>query len=305
MNIPASTPVFLCLPAMGVEARFYRGFARSLQERTGAIAMTCDLLCRGGARKEAGEFGYREIVEEQIPMLVADARRRHPGPIILCGHSLGGQLGLLAAGLMHKPPDALVLLAAGTAHYAAWPTSERRRARAFVHLIAAAARIMPWYPGDLLGFGGDQPRRLMRDWTFNATTGRYRLEGSAHDEASIAAQVAKLRLPLLSIGLMGDRVAPEGAQEELLAHASVADVVRVHIDDSRLGSPWQRHFQWTREPSRVVEAIAQWLPTVAPCNNANSRPSQALPARTATFARGDREDGRRIACDGNECGATV
>lgn len=284
MNIPASMPIFLCLPAMGVEARFYRGFARSLQERTGAIAMTCDLLSRGGARKQAGNFGYREIVEEQIPRLVADARRRHPGPIILCGHSLGGQLALLAAGLMHEPPDALVLVAAGTAHYAAWPASERRRARAFVNLVASAARILPWYPGDLLGFGGDQPRRLMRDWAFNARTGRYRMEGSAHDQATIASQVAMLRLPLLSIGLMGDRVAPEGAQEELLAHANAADVVRVHIDDRRLGSPWRRHFQWAREPARVVETIAQWLPTVMPCEGANRRPSQALRARAVAFA---------------------
>lgn len=259
----AIRPVFLCLPAMGVGGRFYQRFAQALEARTGGTAFACNLLSSGGARRVAGEFGYREIVEHEIPALVARTRRRHPRrPVVLCGHSLGGQLGLLACGLMPQPPDALVLIAAGTAHHRAWPADDRRAARIAVELITLAARMLPWYPGDRLGFGGDQPRRLMRDWAFNAASGRYRLEGSALDEAALRARVAALRTPVLSVGLFGDLVAPEGAQEELLAHAPRADITRLYIDGEEPGGRWQRHFGWARDPAAMAQAIAAWTEEV-------------------------------------------
>ena len=259
MNDPATQPIFLCLPAMGVGARFYGRFAQALEARTGGIAIACELLIRGGARKVEGEFGYREVVEGEIPSLIARARRRYPGrPVVLCGHSLGGQLGLLASGLMRQPPDALVLIAAGTAHYLAWPARERPLARATVRLIAFAARVLPWYSGNRLGFGGDQPSRLMRDWTFNATTGRYRLEGSALDEAAIAARMATLRIPVLSLGIEGDLLAPEGAQAELLAHAPGAELTQSWMAEAQPIGRWRRHFSWARTPSAMAETIARW-----------------------------------------------
>ncbi len=255
-----SVPVLVVLPAMGVTGRYYLHFTNALAQEARVHAISCDLLSGGGRRRGARDFGYREIVEHEIPAIVARVRKRFPGhPVMLCGHSLGGQLALLASARMTEPPDGLILVAAGTAHHRVWPSRTRLKARLTVQLIRLAAGLLPWYPGDVLGFGGDQPRRLMRDWGYNAATGRYRLEGSSFDEARLAEAVSSLTLPILTIGIQGDLVAPEGAQMELTARLASARVDRVMLEGSVYGGHWRRHFGWARKPDAVAVAISRWI----------------------------------------------
>ena len=185
MNATRLPPLILGLPAMGVPASFYVRFADALGAATGADVEFADLPGQGERperTRDGADFGYREIVEEELPDWVARRRAEHPGrPILLLGHSLGGQLALLASATLAARIDGLVLIAAGTAHWRVWPAGQRGRAWATVQVIRAVSALWPWYPGHLLGFGGDQPRRLMRDWGHNATTGRYQLGGSTRD----------------------------------------------------------------------------------------------------------------------------
>ena len=260
---PIAAPVIVCLPAMGVSARFYRGFADALAAATGATVDTVDLRGQGSHPERArsgASFGYREIVEQDIPACVAGWRARHPGrPVVLLGHSLGGQLALLACAQRTARADALVLVAAGTAHWRAWPAPQRVRARCTVQAIRAAAAVLPWYPGGRLGFGGDQPRRLMRDWGFNATTGRYRLEGSARSTEAIEAALREVTMPLLAVEVPGDAVAPSGALDALLALVPHARATRRVVPVPHGQSPWRRHFGWARAPAPVVSEIVPWL----------------------------------------------
>ena len=91
--------LILGLPAMGVPASFYARFADALGAATGADVEFADLPGQGERPERArdgADFGYREIVEEDLPDWVARRRAEHPGrPILLLGHSLGGQLALL------------------------------------------------------------------------------------------------------------------------------------------------------------------------------------------------------------------
>jgi hypothetical protein len=106
----------------------------------------------------------------------------------------------------------------------------------------------------------------MRDWGYNATTGRYRLEGSSVDEAKLAKAVSSLQLPVLAVGVHGDLVAPEGAQIELIAPLQSACVQRVVLEGADYGGRWRRHFGWTRKPEVVANAISQWVRSVwLPC----------------------------------------
>jgi predicted alpha/beta hydrolase len=140
-----------------------------------------------------------------------------------------------------------------------WPAPHRLRARLTVHAISLAARLLPWYPGRLLGFGGNQPRRLMRDWSFNACSGRYRLEGSRRDEYALERELRAVQLPVLSLSMADDPVAPPGARDELLARLPGAQITRLDLAHSAQGSAWQRHFSWARDPDAMARQVASWL----------------------------------------------
>jgi len=253
-------PVFLCLPAMGVAASFYTPFAQALAQATAGAAVLADL--RGQGENEAlarrGEqFGYQEIVAQDIPSLIAAIAGQFPGhPLYLVGHSLGGQLGSLSAVHAASRLAGLILVASGTAHYRAWPRSLRWRAGFAVHAVRLAAALLPRYPGRRLGFGGDQPRRLMADWSYNATTGRYRCAGSRIDYEEALHGVV---LPVLSLEIRADPVAPTGAATELLARLASCAIERRQIDGVAADAPWLRHFSWAREPDEVVAGIITWV----------------------------------------------
>lgn len=254
----ARTPVFVCLPAMGVAASFYAPFAEALAQATVGVAVLSDLRGQGGSTELArrgAQFGYREIVEQDIPSLIAAIAAQFPDrPLYLVGHSLGGQLGSLAA--VHAPGLAgLILVASGTAHHRAWPKALRWRAGITVQVVRAVAALLPWYPGRLLGFGGDQPRRFMADWSYNASTGRYRCAGSRIDYEEA---LDDLVLPVLSIELRADPVAPTGATSALLAKLASCTIERKQIDGVTTDAPWRRHFSWARRPDDVVAEIHAW-----------------------------------------------
>jgi len=177
-------------------------------------------------------------------------------PIYLVGHSLGGQLASLVAAHAAHRLAGLILIASGTAHYRVWPKAARTRAAVVVHGICLAAMLLPWYPGQRLGFGGDQPRRLMADWRYNALTGRYRCAGS---RISYEAALQNVMLPVLSVELRDDPVAPAGAVEELLGKLAACPIERRQIDGVLADAPWRRHFSWARQPDEVIAAIARWV----------------------------------------------
>jgi predicted alpha/beta hydrolase len=258
----AERPVVVFLPAMGVAAGFYAPFLRDLERACGATVVALDLPGQGESplRARAGhDFGYRDVVESLIPDALARARREHGRrPTLLIGHSLGGQLATLACATVAPLLDGLILIAAGTAHWRAWPPGSRLRAAATVHAISATAMILPWYPGQYLGFGGNQPRRFMRDWSFNARTGRYRLEGSVRSSDDLAAALRAVSLPVLSVAIDGDPVAPCGARDELLNHLPRARVTRKVVPGIATDAAWRRHFSWARRSGDVVASITTW-----------------------------------------------
>jgi len=253
-------PVLLCLPAMGVAAEYYAPFAALLAGNR-AVAALVDLRGQGLSSQRArtgADFGYREILELDLPAAAAALRARYPGrPLYIAGHSLGGQLGVFFAACRKELVDGVILIAAGTAHFRAWQSgAQRLAARLLTFSVRLAAALLPWYPGHVLGFGGEQPRRLMRDWGLVSRDGLYRPEGSRFDYERAARA---LHTRVLSIGVREDPVAPASAREALLARLERSEVTRAEVSGVTAHRPWKRHFSWARAPEGVVGAIAGWL----------------------------------------------
>jgi predicted alpha/beta hydrolase len=251
------TAAVLVLPAMGVSARFYEPLAREFASR-GRPTVTVDLRGQGSSSERAGggaSFGYREIIELDLP--AAEAAVRHHFPrrsLLIVAHSLGGQLATLATLRGHLQPDGLALVGAGSACFRHWPRGTRLRCRAVVGAVGLAARILPWYPGHRLGFGGAQPRELMRDWTHSTMTGRYH---SRSHGRSLEPVGTPEHAPVLALGIEGDLVAPASAIAALVSRLDASRLQRSELLPTS-ASGWKRHFTWVRKPADAVDAILDW-----------------------------------------------
>jgi predicted alpha/beta hydrolase/protein-S-isoprenylcysteine O-methyltransferase Ste14 len=255
-------PLVLVLPAMGVAAGFYDRFGAALAQAVGGSVWLVDLPGQGSSplrARRGDDFGYADVVDHGLPALVEAAARLHPGrPLFLVGHSLGGQLALLALEHLGPRVAGLVLIASGTAHAGAWPRALRWRAWSLVWPVVLAARVLPWFPGARLGFGGDQARRWMRDWSHNSRHGGYRLH-ARHGADARAPDLREVTTPVLALQIDGDPVAPWEAGQALLSLVPQAPVRHLPMRGVLSDAPWRRHFSWARQPAEAVRLGAAWI----------------------------------------------
>ncbi len=254
----AAAAALLLSPAMGVPAARYERFAAALHE-AGYHVMLTELRGVGDSPVRPSrrvDFGYADLAERDWPAVVAAARRRWPqAPIVLVGHSLGGQLSMLYAAAHPQDVAALALPAAGTIHWRAYPLRAGLGILAFTQAARLIAAMRGVFPGRRLGFGGTEARSLIRDWARVAVSGRWELRGASHDYERL---LADLDVPTLSLTLEGDRFAPPGAAAGLTA--KLANVDHVHLDAATLGGATD-HLSWLKQPQPVAAQIHRWLAT--------------------------------------------
>lgn len=249
----------LVMPAMGVEARYYEQLAEQLIFSGFAVARA-ELRGHGASPVRAGrgiDFGYRELAEHSMPALVEAVRERWPElPVIVLGHSLGGQVATLYASLPEAEIDGLVLVASGSVHHRGWPSGKQLRVLVGTQLYAMIARTCGFFPGEKVGFAGREPRKQMLDWAHNARTGRWRLQGSERDWDRALARVS---LPVLAMSLDGDEFAPHGAVDRQLAKLESAKIERVRFERDSSPPELLHHFRWAKQPQPIVESLVRWF----------------------------------------------
>ena len=237
-------PVLVTWPALGVPAAPYGRFARAAAA-TGLTVVTADYRGQGDSDLRVtrdSRFGYRELAGEDLRDVVRAVRERAPGrPVHLVCHSLGGQL---AAALEADHPgcfDGLVLTAAGTPHWRAYPGWTRAIPLVSTHVLLASARLRGVLDSKRLG---RQPATLVADWARMARTGSWARGGHRTEPR---------RFPLLAVSFEGDSLAPRGAVDALCRLFPGADVTRRHLSEPR------GHAGWLREPDALVAALRAWL----------------------------------------------
>ncbi|WP_406327079.1 alpha/beta fold hydrolase [Streptomyces sp. NBC_00203] len=252
-------PVAVLLPAMGAAARFYLPLARALL-REGLTVVTVDLRGHGEALPavtRGTRFGYREMVEEDLPAVLAAVRSALPGaPVVLVGHSLGGQLALLHAATAPDGIDALALVASGSVWYRGFGGLRAVRNLVASQIFATLATLIGYWPGKRFGFGGNEATGVMRDWARQGRTGVYRVKGSTVDYERALGELA---LPLLAIGVDNDVLAPAGAREHLLSKVPRTALDRWQYTGEAAGGKHIDHFRWVRHNAALSAHLAEWV----------------------------------------------
>lgn len=252
---PGTGPVLVMLPAMGTPARYYRPFAQALHAN-GFAVVAADLRGNGASTPRPGRasrYGYTELVDDVAAIRATLADRVDGRPLVLAGHSLGGQLAVLHAALSGGAGIAgLVLLTAAPPYWRGYPAPARYALLPYIQGIGATATLLGVWPG--WGFGGRQARRVMTDWAATSRRGRFGRIGGVDPEPAIAA----LPTPVLAITIEPDRYIPRAVADAFLARLTCAPVEREHYGADALGAPVD-HFKWVRASGPIAARVADFV----------------------------------------------
>lgn len=278
-----STPVVLVLPAMALKAKFYLPLATELH-RCGLTAATTDLRGQGESRPRltpASRFGYRELIELDLPAVIRALRMRFPtAPLYLFGHSLGGQLALLYTATAGEDVAGICLIGTGSVY---WRVFGRRWFEVLwkIQVIGLWSRITGHWPGGMV-IGGPMAGRVMTDWARHSLTGRYRPAGSTKDfDESLRA----LAHPILMMSLDADLLGPRRTIDYLCTRMPAAEITRWHIDAAS-GVRHLDHFRWVEDSPVIATATAAWI------QESSTDPSLSRPDLHCDIAFPDRKADR-------------
>lgn len=255
LHVPATAAdrVLVWLPALGVPARHYEPFARALAVR-GVSVVVHEWRGFGSSSLRASnacDWAYRELLLDDIPATRQLAERLHPGrPLMIGGHSLGGQLACCSVALDAVHVRELWLVASGAPYAGAFPLAYRLWLPFAYRLLALLARAFGALPGRRIGFGGQEARGVIRDWSRTALTGRYAAPGVG----DLEERLREVTMPLKGVLLQQDWLAPPGSLDYLTSKLSPSEQRVDLLDASRLGTRAD-HFAWMREPAAIVEAL--------------------------------------------------
>jgi predicted alpha/beta hydrolase len=176
--------------------------------------------------------------------------------IVTMGHSLGGQLGCLYS--CHHNPLVLasIVIAGGNVGYRSWAGMEMLKTLFVTQLFGIIARLLGWFPGEKIGFGGNQPKNVMIDWSRNAQTGIYKLINQRIDYEAASKNVTSL---FLGIVIPNDFFAPYFSTKSLLDkfRSSEREIITLKADSFKKVTP--NHFSWLKEPEPAMNKVVSWL----------------------------------------------
>lgn len=249
--------VVLCLPAMGVSATYYEILGDTLADAGFNVAMV-DYRGAGGSSVRPSRhvsFGYAEILELELPAIVDEVCAEFGiDQLIIVGHSLGGQLGLLFAASSPRVSQ-VVLIASGSVWYRTVPGMGSVSRFFGLHLMFATAAVWGYLP-QWFPFAGREARRVTFDFVFEGLTGRYRVSRSRVDYERMLAESTT---PTLFVVFPDDPLMPAAGSNHLAAKLVRAKVERRKIGPQQFRLARTDHFRWALRPQAIADAMTEWL----------------------------------------------
>ena len=250
----APRATLLWLPGMGIAARHFLPFAEALAAR-GIAVFVPDWRGIGSSSLRAGrgvDWGYREVLALDLPAYEAAIAAALPGlPRIVGGHSLGGQLACCRLAIAPASATALWLVASGIPHWRAFPARTAWWLPTAYQAMRSIAALCGKLPGRRIGFGGEEARGLIRDWTASGLTGRYAAAGLDLD---LEAALAAVAVPIRAVAMRHDWLAPDSALRGLLAKMPHAPARVVKLAEAAPGVAAD-HYAWMKQPGASVRAL--------------------------------------------------
>lgn len=252
-----ATHLLIFSPAMGVRAAHYSGWAQSLTKH-GFTVIINELRGNGLSPVRASrsaDFGYAELINEDLHDIVAYAAEHYPAlPLILGGHSLGGQVAALYTAKYKAQVAGLLLIAVSSPYYRGFSAPQSNQIRFSSYLFQASAAVLGYFPGKHFGLGRREARTLINDWSKVA---RHNLFAPKGDTFNYEAALAHIECPILTICFARDVFAPLTAVRQLTQKFPQEQLTLMHIDEPELAHV--NHFNWVKESSFLAAAIQRWL----------------------------------------------
>lgn len=245
------------LPAMGVPARHYLPMAEALAAR-GIGMVVHEWRGIGSSDRRASRrcnWGYRELLLDDLPPAMAAVRSRWPDKIpLIGGHSLGGQVASLYVALHPADYAGIALVASGAPYWRAYPRSLLIKIACM--LAPLVANLCGYLPGRRIGFAGNEARGLASDWARSARSGHYSATGMSQNLDELLAAV---RLPIVALRLRDDWLVPKASLQWLLGKMPQSPNRVGTLTPDDLGGLPADHFSWMKAPAPIVERLADWL----------------------------------------------
>ncbi|MFD4469813.1 alpha/beta fold hydrolase [Rhodococcus sp. NPDC058505] len=250
-----AAPVVVIFPGLGVPGGYYDTVARALVGH-GFNAAIGELRGQGDSRPRPGpasSYGYQELASVDYPAIFEAVRERfdESTPFLL-GHSMGGQLGVMYAARIHGALGGVILVASGSPFHRTHGMVRGAGLLVGSAAMSVTANVAGFWPGDRFDVGGfgRQSKVLISDWSRFARTG---LIDPADADIDYEQALAGLTLPVLSISVEADDLAPKPAIRDLVRKLPNADVTTWHQGEP-LG-----HNGWIRNCGSTVDRIVAWL----------------------------------------------
>jgi len=249
--LPGS-PYLLWLPALGVAARHYLPLAQALAGLGVGVALH-EWRGLGSSDRRAVrrcDWGYRQLLDDIDASASAAAAAWPDGRWWVGGHSLGGQFACVAASRASAAPAGILLAASGAPYWRCFAHPNWVR---LAYLAAPwLARLVGYFPGRRIGFGGNEARGVISDWAATGRTGNY---GGQDIDEDLERLLATQRAPVLALRMNGDWLVPAASLDFLLGKMPDAKA-RVEVLAGRPGTD-AAHFGWMKQPGEVANRFAK------------------------------------------------
>ena len=285
---PSPRAAVVVAGATAVPERAYGGLAELLASQ-GLAVLTFDY--RGVGRSAPRELrGDRTVMADwgrlDLDAALAWLHARHPDrPLLLVGHSVGGQLlGLAPAA--ERLRGALLIGSQG-GWWGNWRGAARWGTWLGWHLLLpATSTLLGYTPMRAFGMGEDLPAGVGLQW---ARWGRHPEYLLCECTPAERERYVRLGFPIRAYHFPDDRFAPRPAVEQLLGFYRGARQELVTRSAAELGVPSVGHFGWLRPAFRdsLWREVAGWLLERADEVASAPAPGEG-PRRTAAEAGGRR-----------------